>query len=261
MAAKQIALTRRPAASLADGERSFIGRAPIDSVVARREHDAYCDWLTAKGVTVVCLTAEESMPDSVFIEDVAVVLPELAIITTPGAVSRRQEPAQVVAALARQRRCEHLPAAATLDGGDVLRVGRRVLVGITARSNPAGHAALRDLLLPLGYEVASIGVQGCLHLKTACTALDDRCLIVNPGWVDAQQFAPLEAIAVHPLESFAANVLRVGTTVGVNAAFPRTADRLRSRGYDVNKIHIAEFHKAEAGLTCLSLLFDDLSGC
>jgi dimethylargininase len=256
------ALVRRPAPSLATScELTWLSRSPIHFTRIEAQHAAYCVALRRMGLDVLVLDALPECPDSVFVEDVALVLDELVVMTRPGATSRRAEPRALEPALARLRpRLLRIEAPGTLDGGDVLRIGRRCFVGRSERSNPAGIAQLHDALEALGYEVNDVAVRGSLHLKTACTALDDATLLVNPAWVDTAAFAGMACIEVDPDEPFAANILRVGRQLLVNAAFPATLHRVQRHagpaGISLSTVDISEFGKAEAGLTCLSIVFD-----
>jgi dimethylargininase len=197
----------------------------------------------------------------VFVEDAAVVLGDLAILTRPGAPSRRDEPAHLRPALeALGLRMAALQAPGTLDGGDVLRVGARLYVGEGTRTDARGIAqlaALAALAAAQGLEVVGVPLGPSLHLKTAVSALDDRTLLANRAWVDATRFASMQVIDVDPAEPFAANVLRLGKALIVNAAFPATRriveSHARAHGLAVHAVDIGEFGKAEAGLTCLGI--------
>ncbi len=259
-----IAIVRRPAPTLADRcELTFLPRTPIDFDTLERQHAAYRDALMSAGAHVIALDAIDSAPDSVFVEDAAVVLDEVAILARPGVASREGEPAFIEAALAAKRRhIERIEAPCTLEGGDVLIVGDRVFVGLSGRSNRAGLESLASVALRYGYRVTPVRVHGSLHLKTACTALDATTLLLNPAWVDATAFADFKKIEVNADEPFAANVLPVGSVLIANAAFPRTLERVhahaRIAGQHVVPVDISEFGKAEAGLTCMSLVFSNI---
>ncbi|HWS52883.1 MAG TPA: arginine deiminase family protein [Pyrinomonadaceae bacterium] len=249
------AITREPARSLSGCELTYVARQPIDAGRAAAQHRDYRRALEACGARVVALPAVEGLPDSVFVEDAAVVLEELAVITSPGVASRRAEVGLINPEVARLRPVARILAPATLEGGDVLRVGRRLFVGLSPRTNRAGVEALERLTAPHGYEVAPIALRDCLHLKTACTAADDGTILLNPAWVDAEAFRGYELLAVHPAEPWAANTARVGESLLVGASFPRTAEALARRGLDVRPVDVSEFAKAEGGLTCMSLIF------
>ena len=250
-----IALTREPARTLGDCELTYLERQPIDVGRARAQHRAYREALAACGARVVTLPAIEELPDSVFVEDTAVVLDELAVITSPGVESRRAEVDAIEPEVARLRPVVRITPPATLEGGDVLRVGRRLYVGLSPRTNRRGLEALGRLVAPHGYEVAAVELRGCLHLKTGCSALDERTVLLNPDWVSPEDFRACELVSVPAAEPGAANVLRVGRAVCVGSAFPQTAEMLAGRGYDVRRVEVSEFAKAEAGLTCMSLIF------
>jgi dimethylargininase len=250
-----IALMRGVPPTLASCQLTFRAREPIDLGLAVAQHAAYAALLRSLGLEVVELPADPAFPDCCFVEDVAVVLDELALVTRPGAASRRGETAAVGSALARYRPTLATPEPATLEGGDVLRVGRRLFVGRSGRTNAAGIARLREVAEPHGYRVVPVAVSGCLHLKSAVTALDDERLLVNRGWLDASPFQGLQLVDVDPAEPEAANVLRVAGHVIGHAGFPRTLARITAFGYAVRTLDISEFLKAEAALTCKSLLF------
>ena len=236
-------------------ELTHMEREPVDARAAAAQHRGYREALAACGARVVTLPAANELPDSVFVEDTAVVLDEVAVLTRPGVESRRGEVRLVAPEVARLRPVVRIEPPATLEGGDVLRLGRTLYVGLSTRTNAEGAAALRRLAAPHGYEVVTVEPRGCLHLKTGCSALDDGTVLVNPGWVDAAAFRGREVVAVDASEPWAANVLSVGGAICVNAAFPRTAEMLSARGYDVRAVEVSEFSKAEGSLTCLSLLF------
>jgi dimethylargininase len=249
-----LALTHVPSPNMAEGLRTYVGRAPIDHDLAARQHEDYCRLLRACGAEVRVLDVNRALPDCAFIEDTAVVLDEVAVLASMGDAARRAEPAGVEPELRKYREVHRVEAPATLEGGDVLRVGRTLLVGLSRRTNAAGVSALADVVGRHGYAVAGVPVRGCLHLKTACTALDERRLLVNPAWLEAGALRGFELVRVPAEEPWAANVLRVGDCVCVPAGHVRVADTLRELGLDVRLIDLSEFAKAEGGVTCLSLL-------
>lgn len=250
-----VALTREVPRSIVRCELTHRAREPIDHARAVAQHRAYCEALEDLGLTVLRLPADERFPDCCFVEDTAVVLDQVAVVTMPGAPSRRGEIAAVEEALRPYRRLERLTLPATLDGGDVLRVGRLLLVGRSSRTNPAGIEALAAVAAPLGYSVAAVPFSGCLHLKSAATALDEETVLLNPDWIEAGRLDGCRTVSVAPGEPEAANVLRVGGEVWGHAGHPRTLDLLEARGYRARRLDVSEFVKAEAGLTCKSILF------
>jgi dimethylargininase len=255
----RIAITREVSPAIGRCELSYLGREPIDVGLAKRQHLAYERCLADLGCVVTSLPPEPALPDSVFVEDAAIVLGDLAVITRPGAVSRRPEVASIAAALTPWRRLFQIVAPGTLDGGDVLVVGRRVFVGRSLRSDEAGCGQLRDLLEPRGYTVVPVAVRGCLHLKSAATAVAVDRLLINPSWVEASAFDGLDIIEVDPAEPHAANVLRIGDTVVFPAAFARTRQRLEDAGVGVVTVDVSELAKAEGAVTCCSLVFEATS--
>jgi len=250
-----IAMTRDVSPSLAGCELSFVPRAAIDIERAVAQHHAYREALTALGCRVIALPAQPDMPDAVFVEDVAIVLDEVAILTRPGAPSRRAEGASVADALLRYRPLRAIAAPGTLDGGDVLRIGRTLYVGEAARSNADGIAQLRALLDEFGYTVQAVPTHGCLHLKSAATQVADDTLLVQPTWVDTSVFAGFRLIEVDPEEEHAANALRIGNGLIHPDCFPRTRQRLQAAGIMVTPVDISELQKAEGAVTCCSLVF------
>ena len=250
-----IAITRAVSPALTACQLSFVPRLPIDIARAAGQHQAYCDALAACGCEVIALPADPVLPDSVFVEDVALVLDEVAVMTRPGAASRREEGTAVAATLARFRTLLRIEAPGTLDGGDILRIGRDLYVGESARSNAEGIAQLAALVAPFGYRVYGVPTRGCLHLKSAVTVVADDTLLVQPEWVDPGRFAQYRLIAVDPAEPHAANALRIGDRVIHPSCFPRTRERLEAAGIRVVSVDVAELQKAEGAVTCCSLVF------
>src|SRR5256714_9986881 len=252
----QIALTRPVSASINDCELTFHEQQPIDVARAIEQHRAYEDCLRSLGVQIVRLPPEPDLPDAVFVEDTAIVVDEVAVIPLMGAASRRPETVSVAAALKSYRPLRYLEAPATLDGGDVLRVGRRLFVGLTRRTNREGIAQLTAHVAPFGYEVEAVEVTGCLHLKSACTQVSNNMLLINRDWVDAAAFAGFDFVDVAATEPGAANALLVGETVVMPSAFPQTIGLLEGRGLKVLSVDVSEFQKAEGGVTCKSIIFN-----
>ena len=251
-----IALTREVSPAIARCELTHVARSPIDLDRAREQHLAYERALEAAGCTLLRLPADPELPDSVFVEDVAIVTDEIAILTRPGAISRRPEVRAVATALVPYRSVVALQGEATLDGGDVLRVGRSVFVGQSQRTNAEGLAQLRTILEPFGYRVVGVPVAGCLHLKSAVTQVADDTVLLHSGWIESQPFAAYERIEIDPAEPHAANALLVRGSLVYPSAFPRTRERLESRGLSVVAVDVSELIKAEGAVTCCSVLFE-----
>ena len=249
-----LALTRPVSASIAGCELSHLERTPIDVEIARAEHAAYERALEEAGCTIRRLPAADALPDAVFVEDTAIVLDDLAIVTNPGAASRRPETTAIAEALGALRPLARIAAPGTLDGGDVMRVGRTLHVGTSARTNADGIAQLRALVAPYGVQVRAVPFDGCLHLKSAVTPIADDLLLVNPEWVEARHFDGMRTLAVDPGEPFAANALLVNGRVIHGAHFERTQARMRALGIDAVPVPAGELAKAEGGVTCCALL-------
>lgn len=250
-----IAITRPVSPSLQNCELTHLARQPIDYPLAVLQHTRYEEKLAALGCQVQRLPLEPDLPDAVFVEDPAIVLDELAIITRPGALSRRPETASVAQALAPYRKLVYIDAPGTLDGGDVLRVGRRLWIGISGRSSLAAIEQVRQTLDPLGYTVTAVEVTGCLHLKSAVTQVAPEAVLLNPAWVDPAVFGGLEPIEIHPSEPYAANGLLINAALVYPTAFPKTQKRLEERGIRVEAVDVSELAKAEGAVTCCSLIF------
>lgn len=250
------AITRDVSASIGECALSFVQRSPIDVDLAIAQHHGYRQALAALGCRMVALPAQDALPDAVFVEDVALVLDEVAVVTRPGAASRRGEVESVAQVLAGYRPLLRIVAPGTLDGGDVLRIGRDIHVGMSARSNAEGIAQLQALLDRYGYRVHGVPTRGCLHLKSAVTQVADDTLLVQPAWVDPTVFAGYCLVEVDPAEEHAANALRIGTGVVYPDCFPRTRRRLEEAGIAVTTVDVSELQKAEGAVTCCSLVFD-----
>jgi len=249
-----IAITREVSAALGACELTHLARVSIDVELARAQHREYEQALRNAGYVVERLESSDEMPDSVFVEDIAVVFDELAIIARPGAASRRLETPAVATALARHRTIHVIQAPGTVDGGDVLVAGKQVFVGLSTRTNDHAAVQMARLLQPHGYKVREVGVRDCLHLKSAVTMLSDDLLLVNPAWIDRDTFNGFMLVEVDADEPGAANALRLDDRVLCSASFPRTAARLERRGLRVERVAASEVAKAEGAVTCCSLI-------
>lgn len=248
------AITHLPSPALSRCQLTHLARESIDLNLSSRQHAGYRSALAACGATVVTLDTNLAHPDCCFVEDTAIVLDEVAVLTPMGTPARAAEPAGIEPELLKYREVVRILPPASLEGGDVLRIGKTLYVGSSGRTCAAGIEALQAAVRRFGYAVLPVPVTDCLHLKTAVTALPDDTLLVNPAWLPADAIPGLPRLAVDPAEPWGANVVRLGNTVIAAAAFPRTNDRLRTRDYDVHTVDLSEFAKAEGGVTCLSLL-------
>lgn len=249
-----IAITRVVSRALQRCELSHLQRRPIDLALARRQHADYEQALREAGCEVRQLPEQSDQPDSVFVEDAAVVLDEVAVITRPGAPSRRGEVASVALALDGLREIVRIEPPCTLDGGDVLRLGRTLYVGVSARSSSEGIAQLRRLLAPFDYRVIAVPFRGCLHLKSAVTQVASGRVLLNADWVDADCFPGWDVVTVDAAEPHAANALRIGEMVIYPASCPRTADKLDKLDIAVLGVDMSEMEKAEGAVTCCSVI-------
>ena len=252
----RVAITRGVSPAIGRCELVHFERRPIDLATAERQHRSYEEALTALGCRVEALPADPDLADSVFVEDTSVVLDEVAVITRPGAPSRRPETAAIARALAPYRTLLHIEPPATLDGGDVLRIGRTLYVGLSGRSNQAAIDQLSAWLAPYRYDVRGVAVNGCLHLKSAVTTVGPDTVLVDPEWVNATVFSRVRVIEVEPGERGAANALRIGERVILPESYPATRRRLEEAGMDVLLVDMSELQKAEGAVTCCSLVFD-----
>ena len=249
-----IAFTREVSPAIGQCELTHMGRVPIDAARAQRQHEAFEDALKELGCSVRRLPAAPKSPDGVFVQDIAIVLDEVAIIAHPGAESRRAEIASVAEGLRPLRQLRFIEAPGTLDGGDVLPIGRAIYVGRSRRTNEEGVRQFTAAVQKYGYEVRETKPTGCLHLQSAATVVADRTLLINPLWIDPSVFAEYKLIEIDPSEPFAANALRVTNKVLYPSAFPLTLAKIEEGGIKVKTVDMSELAKAEGGVTCCCIL-------
>ena len=254
-AARWLAITHVPSPRLQHGERTFAGNDAVDFALATVQHERYRDALRACGAEVTMLDVNRDMPDSVFVEDTAIVLDEVAVMMSMGAESRRGEPAGIEAALRPHREIECVTLPATIDGGDVVRMGQHLYVGASQRTNEAGIDSLRDVVTQYGYGVTAVPVHHCLHLKSACSALPDGKFLVNANWIDVSALPKDALIQVPESEQWAGDILVIDDAVIASDAFPQTLELLAKTGLDVVPVSVSEFAKVDGGVTCMSLVF------
>ena len=249
------AITRDVNAGIGNCELTFLSRVNIDVDLALQQHQQYQSILTSLGYEIVTVPTEPGLVDSVFIEDTAMVLDEIAVMCLPGAKSRRAEVAGVADVLQQHRTLASIQPPGTLDGGDLLRVGKVIYAGLSARSNKSGIQQLRNIVADYGYSVETVETAKCLHLKSAVSEVAPGSLLINPDWICRSAFGNCELIDVDEAESHAANALRVGKGVIYPSSFPRTTEKLVRRGINVTSIDLSELQKAEGAVTCCSLIF------
>ena len=252
-----IAITRPPTEALLNCELTHLEREPIDLRLAEAQHEDYVKTLEELGAEVVSLAPEPQLPDSVFVEDTALVLDEIAVMMNPGAASRVPEVKSVARLLQRYRPLEHLRAPATIDGGDVLRVDDMLYVGLSERTNREAIEQLIEIVVPRGYDVTVVPISNCLHLKSACTYVGDGTVLANRAWLPGEPFTGMDVLDVAEDEPRAANTFFVGDTLVMADNYPKTRARLEASGRRIRPVCLTELQKAEAGGSCMSLIFDE----
>ena len=249
-----IAITRKVSPRFNECEITHIDRTPINVDIARAQHDEYVKALAALECKVIELEEEPDLPDSVFVEDTAFILPEAAVITRPGADSRKPEVESIIPALAPHRKIIQVTSPASVDGGDVLVLGKNIYIGLSTRSNIEAVNQLNASLQEYGYMVQGVDLTDCLHLKTAVTRVDDNTLLINKNWVDSNLFPGYDLIEVDASEPFAANCLPIHDKIIYPTTFPNTQKKLEARGFQIINVNLAELAKAEGAVTCCSLI-------
>jgi dimethylargininase len=250
-----IAITRMVSRAIIHCELTHLARTPIDINRARMQHTQYEAALKGLGVAVLSLPEAPALADSVFVEDTALVLDECAVITRPGADSRRPETGVIADVLAPYRKLFHIQAPARIDGGDILQVGNQIYIGLTSRSDTNAVEQMQGFLQPFGYVLHAVMVTGCLHLKSAVTQVTKDALLINPGWVNKDDFQYVKFIEIDPSEPYAANAVRIDGIIIYPTAFPVTQKRLEMAGIPMVTVDADELAKAEGAVTCCSLIF------
>ncbi len=249
------AITREVNAALGDSELTFLPRVRIDIALALQQHQQYQSALSSLGCEIVTLPTEPGLADSVFIEDTAMVLDEIAVLCRPGAASRQPEVAGVEGVLKQYRPLASIQPPGTLDGGDLLRVGKVIYAGLSTRSNQSGIEQLRSIVADHGFSVKTVETTKCLHLKSAVSEVAPGSLLINPDWISRSVFRDCDLIDVDKKEAHAANALRVGRSVIYPSSFPRTMEKLVARDIALTPVNVSELQKAEGAVTCCSLIF------
>ena len=249
------AITRGVSKNMAACELTYRSREPIDLEKAVHQLNQYCDLLRRWDVELLTIPGSEAYPDCCFVQDTAVVLDEVCVIASMGAGSRLGEVSEVERIVSPFRKVKRILPPATLDGGDVVQIGKRIFVGLSKRTNARGIAALGKLLEPFGYAVVPVTVDGGLHLTTGCGVIDDETVLLNPRWLDADAFKGLRRLDVPEEEPWAANTIRVKDGVCLEEGANRTIELVQPYARDIEVLDISEFRKAEGSLSCLSLIF------
>lgn len=249
------AITRKVADSINNCELTYAQRQKIDVEKAREQHQNFEDSLRKLGAEVLSLESDNSLPDSVFVEDTAVVTRDVAVIASMGAQSRKGEPQKTAQVLKQFRPLKYMNTSVALEGGDVVEVEDSYFVGISTRTSKAGFDHFAEILMPYGYKIIPVPVKGCLHLTTAGTYIGKNTMLANPNWVDISMFKNMDVIEINSNEPWAGNAVHINGQVLLPASSARTAEKLYSRGFEVHTVDVSELEKAEAGLTCMCVIF------
>lgn len=247
------AIVRKPGRSLIRG-LTGAGLGLPDYLTALRQHSCYTEALRGCGLEVRVLEADEDYPDSTFVEDTALLTPRCAIITNPGAPSRRGETVSLRRVLEDHfSLLEEIEAPGTLDAGDIMMAGDHYYIGLSERTNRAGSEQLIEILQKFGMSGSTVPLRGVLHLKTGVSYLENNNLLVSGEFTSNPAFRKFKRIEVPDSESYAANSLWINGRVLVPAGFPVTTRLVREAGYEVIEVEMSEFRKLDGGLSCLSL--------
>jgi dimethylargininase len=249
------AIARQPGANFDHGLTTSTALGPPSYPLMLHQHQAYLQALTESGLEVILLEDEPDYPDAYFVEDTAIVTPQVAVITRPGAPSRRGEEETIVPVLRRFRPITRIEAPGTLDGGDVLMAGNHFFIGSSLRTNWEGAAQLADALKQHGHTAEVVPVEAGLHLKSSVNYLGENTLLVTEALANYPGFAGYQRIILHPDEEYAANTLRINHVLLTPSGFPRTLEQLSRLGLKVIELDVSEVHKMDGGLTCMSLRF------
>jgi len=249
------AMTREINAAMNSCELTFLTRDKIDMDLAKQQHQQYQSVLSSLGCEIVIVPTESNLADSVFIEDTAVVLDEVAVLCRPATALRGQEVAGVEDVLQQYRTLISIQSPGTLEGGDLLRVGKVIYAGLSTRSNQNGIEQLSRIVADYGFSVKTVETEKCLHLKSAISEVAPGVLLINPDWISRSTFKNYELIDVDKEEEHAANALLVGQKIIYPSSFPRTLEKLVNAGLDVTQVNVSELQKAEGAVTCCSLIF------
>lgn len=249
------AITRKPAPNFASGLTTTSPQSPPDYPMLLAQHRSYIKVLVDLGLEVIELPELTDYPDAYFVEDTAVITPEIAVLANPGAPSRRGEPEFIIEDIARLREVRRITEPGRLDGGDVLQVEDRFFIGISERTNLAGAEQLGTYLQELGYSWQAVTVGAGLHLKSSVNYLGEDKLIITGELVDRTDFSDFDQVVVPIEEAYAANTLAANGHLLTPQGFPRTHEKLDKLGKPVIEMDVSEVAKMDGGLTCLSLRF------
>jgi len=227
----------------------------IDVALAKEQHAKYCSELERIGLQLIRIEADNNLPDCCFVEDAAIVVDNIAIITHPGAESRRKETEAVEKVISKFKTIHRVVSPATIDGGDVLKIGMKIFIGLSERTTQYAIDQVAEIIRPRGYEVIAVPIHHTLHLKSVVTALSDSQIIISAGHLDETTFEGFRKIVVPHEESYAANCLSVNNTIFIPAGYPITKSLIEGMGFSTIELENSEFKKGDGALTCMSILF------
>jgi len=228
---------------------------PIDVQLAKRQHAEYCNALQKLGLKLIWIKGDNTLPDSCFVEDTAVILEEKAVICNMKAKSRANEVVEVAKVLEKLKEAHYIIPPATIDGGDVLKIEDKVLVGLSARTSENAVDQLREILEETDLKVFPVKIHNVLHLKSACTYLGNHYVLLSRGHFNTGILRDYKRIVVPKSEEYAADCLAINGTVLVAEGYPKTKKLIEKEGFPVKELDVSEFRKGEGALTCLSIIW------
>lgn len=249
------AIVRRPGESLVNGITTA-GLGQPEYQLALKQHDAYIEALETCGLSVTVMEAEEDYPDGMFVEDVALVMPGLAVVTRPGADSRRGETVTMQTQLKQFfNQIEIIEAPGTVDAGDIMMVGKHFYIGLSERTNAAGAEQMIGHLRKHGYDGSTVTISEGLHFKSSVSYLENNNIVVTGELVEKSELASFNPVVITTEDAYSANSVWVNDRVLVPTDYPATGEKIQAAGYEIIELDVSEFRKLDGGLSCLSLRF------
>jgi len=233
---------------------SFHTKVQIDVALAKRQHRHYCNILSSLGLKLISIEADDILPDCCFTEDTAIVIDDLSIITYPGTPSRVRETIEIEKILSPLKTIVHINEPGTIEGGDVLKIGKKIYIGSSSRTNEEGIRQVALVVEPKGYQVIPVKIKNTLHLKSVCTYMGRGCILLAEGYLDDTIFSEYDKVIVPKEEEYCANCLVVQGNVLIPKGFPKTKQLIENKGFPIIEIEMSEIEKAEGALTCLSVI-------
>jgi dimethylargininase len=249
------AIARKPGKNFARGLTAAVSVTPPRYELLLQQHETYLETLMSCGLEVTILDPLPDYPDAYFVEDTAVVTPDVGVITNPGAATRNGEEESMAPVLAGFRKIERILAPGTVDGGDVLQVGSHFFIGLSERTNKEGAGQLGRILESFGNTWATVEVGAGLHFKSSVNYVGQNTLLVTPDFAEHAEFRGYEKIVLENAEAYAANTLLVNEHLLIPAGFPATRQKLEALGFKIIELETSEVRKMDGGLTCMSIRF------